>query len=157
MGKGLCPLLAVASTGRTILPSPTGLTAHSTAADGSTRRKAHDQLRLHLPARFNGKRHTCLPENKAPVPGACPPQLVTGHLFLSLATALPSSWQELPQLLIGSCFSGQSAGQVHPSPWERLSPQGSVQCLQLRLGAWSYPVSLLLLRLTQGGLGARGS
>lgn len=111
------------------------MTAHSTATDGPTRRKAHDQLRLHLPARFNGKRHTCLPENKVPVPGVCPPQLVTGHPFVSLATALPSSWQELPQLLIGSCFLGQSAGQVHPSLWERLSPQGSVRCLQLRLGA----------------------
>lgn len=108
-----------------ILPSLPGLTAHSTGAVGSTRWEAWDQLRPHLQARSNGMWHTCLPENKVPFPGVCPPQLVTGHPSVSLATALPTSWQELPRLLIGSFFSGQPPGQVHPSPWEWLSPPGS--------------------------------
>lgn len=57
------------------------------------------------------------------LPCHCPPHLLAG------ATAVIN---RKPLL-------GQPARQVHPSPREWLSPQGSVQCLQLGLGASVSP------------------
>lgn len=124
------------------MPSPPDLTAHSAGADCSTHWKAQDQLRPHLQVRSNGKWHTCLPENKVQFPSACPPWLVTGHPSVSLATALPTSWQVLLQLLIGSCFWGSCLSRCIHLPGSGCHPRVLCNACSSSMELQSFPVSL---------------
>lgn len=161
VGKGLLPQswnrdfvpLGCGLCGRdTLLPSPPGLAARSAGTDSPTCWKSQDQLRTHLQARSNGKWHTCLPENKALLPGACPPRLVTGHPSASLATALPTSWQVLLRLLIGSCFWGSRLRRCIHLPGSGCHPRALCSACSSGREPQSYPVSLHLSRLTYQGL-----